>query len=273
MPAALADRYGGDLAIPLRADRPTVVANFVSTLDGVVAFDADESSGGGEVSGFYEPDRFVMGLLRALADVVVVGAGTVRAAPEHAWTAGHVQPASAGAFSAWRRRLGMTALHPTTIVVTGRGHLPREHPGLRDAAVPVTVLTTSAGARRVRRLAFGPNVRIRIGRDADRVSPQDIVAAADELGARVVLCEGGPHVLGQFVAAGLLDELFLTVAPQIAGRAAATPRLGLIEGAAFAVDTAPWAALRSVHASRDHLFLRYALAAAGRNNFEEEPQP
>ena len=75
------------------------VANFVATLDGVVAFDTDESSGGGEISGFFDPDRFVMGLLRAMADVVLVGAGTVRSAPTHEWTARRVHPASAALYA------------------------------------------------------------------------------------------------------------------------------------------------------------------------------
>jgi riboflavin biosynthesis pyrimidine reductase len=211
-----------------------------------------------------------MGLLRALADVVVVGAGTVRAAPDHAWIAAHVHPASAAVFAAWRQRLGLVARHPTTIVVTARGDLPPEHPGLRDASIPVTVVTTLAGARAVRRLDFGPHVAIRTGdRDAGRVTPRDVLAAAEELGARVVLCEGGPHLLGQFLEAGVLDELFLTVAPQFAGRTSATPRLALIEGTAFPVADAPWAELRSVRASADHLFLRYAIAASGRTIAKE----
>jgi riboflavin biosynthesis pyrimidine reductase len=273
MPAALAERYGGDLAIPLRADRPTVVANFVSTLDGIVAFDVDEKSGGGEVSGFSEPDRFVMGLLRALADVVVVGAGTVRAAPSHAWTASHVHPASSKIFSDWRRAVGVTTPHPTTMIVTARGDLPRDHPGLRDDSIPVTIVTTRRGARHLGRLDFGPNVRIRTGQATDRVSPWDVVSAAEELGARLVLCEGGPHLLGQFVEEGLVDELFLTLAPQFAGRASGVPRLGLIEGTAFGVDAAPWANLRSVRVSGDHLFLRYALQSTSRANVGKGREP
>lgn len=260
MPAVLAERYGSDLAIPLRRDRPTVVANFVSTLDGVVAFDGHGASGGGEVSGFSEPDRFVMGLLRALADVVVVGAGTVRAAPGHAWTASHIHPSSSGDFTSWRRAVGLSAPHPTTMVVTARGDLPVDHPGLRDAEIPVTIVTTGAGARRLRRLGFGSNVSVRVGADSDRVSPWEVLSIAEGLGARLVLCEGGPHVLGQFVRAELLDELFLTLAPQLAGRDSSLPRLGLIEGTAFGVASAPWAELRSVRASGDHLFLRYGLA-------------
>ena len=95
LPAALRSRYDGDLIVPLVDGRPTVIGNFVSTLDGVVAFDRDGSNGGGEVSGFFEPDRFVMALLRGLADVVMVGAGTVRADPRGRWVAQSVHPATA----------------------------------------------------------------------------------------------------------------------------------------------------------------------------------
>ena len=268
MPATLSQRYGGELVVPLRTDRPTIVANFVSTLDGVVAFDVTGASSG-EISGFHEPDRFVMGLLRALSDVVVVGAGTVRAASDHVWTPGHVHPASAGAFRAWRSEMGLPSADPMTIVLTNRGDVPRDHPGLRNTAVPVTILTTAAGARNAHRMGFGPNVVIRTPARADSVEPTDVLAAAAELGGRLILCEGGPHILGQFLKARTIDELFLTLAPQLAGRAADRPRLGLIEGTAFAVGDAPWANLRSVHASSDHLFLRYGL---GRTSRQVEPR-
>jgi riboflavin biosynthesis pyrimidine reductase len=269
MPEKLSRRYGGELVVPLRSDRPTMVANFVSTLDGVVAFDSEGASGGGEISGFHEHDRFVMGLLRALSDVVVVGAGTVRAAPDHIWTAGHVHPASAGAFRAWRTDIGLASSDPMTIILTNRGEVPRDHPGLRDTGVPVTILTTAAGARNARRIGLGPNVVIRTPATADSVQPTDVVAAAAELGRRLILCEGGPHILAQFLKARMIDELFLTLAPQLAGRAPDRPRRGLIEGTAFAVGDAPWAHLRSVHASSDHLFLRYGL---GQGTKDEPPE-
>jgi riboflavin biosynthesis pyrimidine reductase len=261
MPAPLRARYGGELVVPLRHDRPTIVANFVSTLDGVVAFDTTEASGGGEVSGFAEPDRFVMALLRALADVVVVGAGTARAAPDHVWTAEHAHRASAAQFARWREDLGLRP-HPTTVVVSASGRVPERHPGLTGGSVPAVVLTTSAGADRVAASGLGSHVGVRIGSQPDHVTPADLLGVATSLGARLVLCEGGPHVLGQLVDAGLVDELFLTLAPQLAGRSGANPRLGLIEGSAFAVGSAPWATLRSVHAAGSHLFLRYGLGPA-----------
>ena len=86
----LRNLYGGDLRFPLHRDRPYVIGNFVSTLDGVVSFEVPGKSGGGDISGFNEADRFIMGLLRASADAVIVGAGTLReVAMGHLWLAKH----------------------------------------------------------------------------------------------------------------------------------------------------------------------------------------
>lgn len=255
LPAELRDVYGGDLAIPLRPDRPTLVANFVSTLDGVVGFDREGRSGGREVSGFHEPDRFVMGLLRAAADVVLVGAGTARAGSGHLWRPADAFPAAADAFAALRRASGLPP-NPATVIVTRNGALDPRHPALVDPAAPVAIATTGAGARRLARGGLAPHVRLAVGDDEDLV-PTAIRLAMTELGARVVLSEGGPHLLGGLFAAGAVDELFLTVAPQVAGRDARAARLALVEDVAFSPGTAPWARLVSARASGEHLFLRY----------------
>lgn len=257
LPPGLRDRYDGHLRVALRPDRPTVIANFVSTLDGVVAFAVDGSSGGGEVSGFSDPDRFVMGMLRAMADVVLVGAGTVRAAPTHEWTPRRVHPRSAALYATWRSRMGIASPQPTTIVATASGSLDPEHPGLSAPDVPVILATTEAGAERLRAAGLAPNARIEIAGTSGQVAATRLVEIAASTGARLILCEGGPHLISDLLVAGLLDELFLTVAPQLAGRDEATHRLALVEGAAFDVATAPWADLRSVRRSGDHLFLRY----------------
>ena len=256
-PPELKAGYDGELVIGLRHDRPTIVANFVSTIDGVVAFDTAGQSGGGEVSGFADSDRFVMGLLRAMADVVLVGAGTVRAAPGHEWTARHVRPASTAAYAEWRAALGIARPQPTTIVATGRGDLDPGHPGLSAPDVPVIVATTRAGAGRLGSERLGANARLEIVDDGDSVTAQDLLEIARTAGAGLVLCEGGPHLIGDLLRAGLLDELFLTVAPQIAGRDVGAERFSLAEGIAFDVAGAPWGRLGSVRRSDDHLFLRY----------------
>ena len=239
IPDGLRDPYDGELRIAVRTDRPTVVANFVSTLNGVVAFDTDESSGGGEVSGSFDPDRFVMGLLRAMADVVFVGAGTVRSAPTHEWTARRAHPASAALYAEWRGRIGVPSPQPTTIVATASGGLDPSHPGLSAPDVPVIVATTKAGATRLGSAGLASNVRVETAGVGDRVAIPRLLEIAGSIGARLALCEGGPHLIGDLVDAGLLDALFLTMAPQIAGRDDRTPRLGLVQGTTFTVAGAP----------------------------------
>ena len=83
-----------------------MLVNFVSTIDGVVALGPGEERGGGVISGSFEPDRFVMALLRAVADVVVMGAGTIAGSSSNNWTAEHLQPDLAEPFRAWRATSG-----------------------------------------------------------------------------------------------------------------------------------------------------------------------
>jgi riboflavin biosynthesis pyrimidine reductase len=76
--------------------------------------------------------------------------------------------------------------------------------------------------------------------------------------AKRILVEGGPRLLGDFYAEGLLDEQFLTLAPQIAGRDAGDGRLSLVMGKAFAPRDPLWGKLIDMRRGGSHLFLRYA---------------
>jgi riboflavin biosynthesis pyrimidine reductase len=192
---------------------------------------------------------------------VLVGAGTVRAAPKHEWTPRHVHRSSGSGYAEFRASAGLASEQPTTMVVTARGDLDPAHPGLAAPDVPVVVVTTAAGAGPLGRSGFGEHVSVQVAAGSEGVPPSAPIEIAARLGARVVLCEGGPHLIADLLAARLLDELFLTVAPQIAGRDEATTRLALVEGRAFEPDDAPWSRLRSVHLTGDHLFLRYDFAA------------
>ncbi len=255
MPRELEERYGSPLLVPVRHDRPTIIANFVSTLDGIVALGSGDLSGGGLISGFHEPDRFVMGLLRAIADVVVVGAGTLSGSTSHRWTPEHVHPRSAPAFARWREAMGL-AVQPTTVIVTGRGDLPLRHPALNDPSVPVVVATTPAGAARLRQSGLASHVFVEPVGAGSRLTGADVLELTGRRGAGVILSEGGPHLLGELVGADLLDELFLTLAPQLVGRGDEN-RIGLVEGVALAPADARWHDLVSMRRSDQHLFLRY----------------
>jgi riboflavin biosynthesis pyrimidine reductase len=119
------------------------------------------------------------------------------------------------------------------------------------------VLTTAAAAEGLRASVPAASEVVAVT-DAETV---DLVAALDVLRERdcsVVLSEAGPSMFGSLVASRLVDELFLTVSPLLAGRAAAA-RLGLVEGVELVPQTRVAGRLRSVRTHGSHLFLRYAL--------------
>jgi riboflavin biosynthesis pyrimidine reductase len=257
LPRDLATRYGADFAIALRDDRPTIVSNFVSTIDGVVAFDTHGATGGREVSGGSEPDRFLMGLLRATSDAVMLGAGTVRSG-QHRWTPASVHPASAEAYARWRRSLGL-APQPTAVIVTGSGEVDPAHPGLRDTQTPAIIVTTEAGARQADRLGLPDHVEVVALGASEHVDLARLPDLFRDRGFELIDCEGGPKLLAGLLEKRLIDEMFLTVAPQVAGRSDAVARLSLVDGVAFAVADAPWTRLVSAMHADSHLFLRYRL--------------
>ncbi|MGH9298661.1 MAG: dihydrofolate reductase family protein, partial [Acidimicrobiales bacterium] len=225
LPAVLGAAYGGEIGF----DEPTVYANFVASLDGVAALGPEYPSSGSTISGREPADRFVMALLRVCADVVLIGGGTLRATPGHHWTPSHVWPEHASDFAAVRRSRGRSP-EPQLVVVSASGDLPRQHPALKDGAI---VATTVAGARHLQGVL--PSSALLILGDGPELAIEDVLAAVRSRGHDLVLSEGGPGLLGHLVRAHLLDELFLTVSPVLAGRAT-TPRPGLIAGAELLPD-------------------------------------
>jgi riboflavin biosynthesis pyrimidine reductase len=96
----------------------------------------------------------------------------------------------------------------------------------------------------------------------NRISPFAILQLLRrEAGVELLLHEAGPTLFGEFVAGGFMDEVFLTVAPQMAGRTAAHPRPGLVANVEFSPATAPWWKLLSTKSAADYLFLRYRVGA------------
>jgi riboflavin biosynthesis pyrimidine reductase len=250
-------RLSGPLRLPAPSRRPYVVGNFAATLDGVVSLNVGGRSGGGEITGFEPHDRVLMGLLRAVADVVIVGAGTMRAVPRHLWTAEHVYPKLAVDFARLRRRLGKPPA-PLNVVVTARGELDLTLPVFSSGKVPSLIVTTAPGARRLRRVGLPPTVRVATAGQRGPLTARAVVRAVQATGHHdLLLVEGGPHLIGDFFAERELDELFLTLAPQVAGRADEVARPGLVAGHAFAPDDPRWGSLVGVRRGGSHLYLRF----------------
>lgn len=244
LPAGVEEIYG-----PLRLPDQVVYANFVSSLDGVVAFEPDVTDSAGRVlSGGSPADRFLMGLLRACADAILVGAGTARDEAGHVWTPERAAPDSADLFAQVRRALGLGE-RPEVFIATSSGHLDPGSAGVSSS----TVITTEAGAAElpdaVRSVALGAGARLDLGA---------VLAWLRGRGFRRILTEGGPRLLGGLLAGGHVDELFLSLAPVVAGRDGAG-RPGFVEGLRLLPGSRRPARLLSVRRSDDDLlFLRYA---------------
>ena len=250
LPAKLEALYGGDLDVP----DPCLYANFVSSIDGVVALGPQFPSSGSTISGRAAADRFVMGLLRACAHAVVVGAGALRSSTDRQrWVPENVYPDAADDFAELRRSRGLAA-EPTLVVVTASGALPVDHPALRAAAV---VATTAAGAARLNRLVPPTCTVLSLG-DGPSVRAAALIDALHAHGLTTILTEAGPRLAGQFADEGLLDELFLTVSPVLAGRDH-VERDGLLAGVELLPDRRETGGLLSARQQASYLFLRYRL--------------
>jgi riboflavin biosynthesis pyrimidine reductase len=263
LPDDLHMAYGGDLQFSSAGGRPHVIGNFVSTLDGVVSFAIPGKSGGGDISGFNQGDRFIMGLLRASADAVLVGAATLReAGGRHLLTAQSVNPSCGEAYGRYRQGILRKPPYPISVIVSGSGKVDLELATFRTAEVRAVIITTEAGLERLRSKGVEalPSTEVRAIPAASPVLPAPAILDLlwREFDVRLLLHEGGPSLFGSFLAERLIDESFLTIAPQFAGRNPESKRPGMIEGVEFVPQNAPWLDLLSVKQSGDHLYLRYA---------------
>lgn len=219
------------------AHRPYLVINMVASADGAVAVERHSAPLSSPA------DRQLFHELRAQADAVLVGAGTVSVERYGRLVS---DP------ELQRRRVARgLAPEPLAVVVSGRLSLASDLPLLTDPHCRVVVITASDAelpdpAAQVSYLRPPP------GQDIDLAAM--LARLRSEYGIRALLGEGGPHLNASLLPAGLVDELFLSTAPMLAGSA----------GALTIVDRAPLAEpvgldLRWLLESEGHLFARYAL--------------
>jgi riboflavin-specific deaminase-like protein len=237
-PAIPAEEIYKDLTFPEPPpDRPYVLLNFVITLDGQSTVGKTGAAGIGS-----RTDHRLMGSLRARADGLLHGASTVRA--------DNFPPRVPDELIPERLARGLMR-HPLGAVVTRSGNLD---PSNRYFSMQPPVVFTTAGT--------APALADRLGARARviAVGEQDVDLAAAlrslrlEFGIRVLLCEGGARLAHDLIAADLLDEVFLTVAPKLGGDRHA---LRLLDGPAFAPDALPALQLLHVLLEGSELFLRY----------------
>ncbi|MEV5952412.1 pyrimidine reductase family protein [Streptomyces sp. NPDC051987] len=176
-------------------------ANMVSTLDGAGQHDGRSQP----ISG--AADMRIFGTLRGLADVVVVGAETVR-------QEGYRPVRERAEFAGARAAAGQAAV-AAVAVVTASLDLDFSLPLFTSPLVPTLILTGAAAAPDRIAAAEKAGARVVVAGDGVGVDPARAVRALAGLGHTRLLTEGGPRLLGQLIAAGVLDELCLTLSPTL----------------------------------------------------------
>jgi riboflavin-specific deaminase-like protein len=192
------------------AERPYLALNMVATADGKAAVEGRTRA----ISS--ETDRAIFHNLRTQADAIMVGAGTVRSER-------YGPMVKSDELRAKREREGVPS-DPLAVIVSGRLHIPVDVPLLQDPASRVVVLTQSKDD------LSGHQAKVEYLRS--EAGPFDLrplmARLRDEYGVRSLLCEGGPTLNASLLPYRLVDELFLTVAPSLAGGADA---LTIVAGA------------------------------------------
>jgi riboflavin-specific deaminase-like protein len=220
-----------DLKDLAHSDRPYLILNFATTLDGRAAIAGRSGAIGSDT------DTEALQRLRTRVDAVMIGAGTMRAER-------YGRMVSDPDFRAYRERTGL-AHDPLAVIVSNRLELPWDAALFTDGGGSVVVFTASAEeppetATPVTVVRHPEGVELDVA----------LKWLLDERGIKSVLCEGGPTLHGRLREGGLADELFLTIAPKIAGGEG--PRV--LEGALADIDQVELAWLLESHSE---LFARY----------------
>jgi riboflavin-specific deaminase-like protein len=233
---------------PAGRQRPYVLLNMVATLDGRATLGGRS----GPISD--AADRALFHGLRAVVDGVMAGAGTVRAE--------RYGPIVRDPDTRRLRRERGLREQPLACVVSAGLRFPPDLPLLGDPDSEVAFLTPSAASLpdTTARVEY-----VRARRDDGSLDlPAALAELHDRLHVRTLLCEGGPHLNGELLSAGLADELFLSVAPLLAGEDTADerrPPLRILAGSDF--DPALALELLSALEHDSRLFLRYRVGGGG----------
>jgi riboflavin biosynthesis pyrimidine reductase len=254
----------GKLGFPAPAgDKPWVYANFVQTLDGVVSLLGDEA-GGADISELPE-DRWLMDLLRAHADAVILGMGTLR--EEQRMGRPHARGPVFRIVDRGMQQL-RTKLRPgkeRNVLVTARADFQMSDYAVFDGKhVNVTVVTTLEGARRLAAQReshpWVDVIAVETGRSEGVDLRKAVEALHERYGVRYLLCEGGPSLYSGILLAELIDEKFVTVSPMEVGRLSPHgPRPTVLPNVGFSREDIvrwEWLSCRKVGDYQFHRFRR-----------------
>ena len=260
----------GNLGFPVPPeDRPWIYANFVQSLDGIASFKGRHATGA-DISQSAE-DRWLMDLLRAHADAVLLGINTLVEETTLSGDRGPVYRIDAPLLQQLRKNLGLK--REKNIFVTGAARLDLSTFRVFDGdQVETIIITTTTGSIRLAERNAHPHVQVIVAGQGETVDlRQAMHILCKDFGIRRLLCEGGPTLYGYMAGAGLIDEKFVTVSPVEVGLlipARQEPssaernnppkqRPTTFMSPGFVKEDAPWHRWISCRQIGDHQFSRY----------------
>jgi len=213
--------------------------------------------GGGDVSGFNKHDQWLMALLRARADAVVMGDQTLVVEPEHLWTSEFIYPEDKQLFSELRKA-EQRKPHPVQVFLSFEGTLAQDAAIFAEPDFEIVIATTERGFEPAKSLDCAGHLTVlNLGEQQVDLLRLGQVLKHD-FNVNQMLCEGGPRAYGSYLSAALMDEEFLALCPTVIGNNPFTNNLrpGLVEGAAFMPKNYPKSLPISMRRAKHHLFLR-----------------
>jgi len=255
LPDAFRQIYGSDWQIPTVEGRPYTFSNFAQSRDGRISFAERGIASGGEVTGFNVHDRWLMGLLRARADAIIVGDVTVVAEPELMFCAESISPNDAEAFTAIRQAEGRKAL-PLIVILSLSGRISWHEPCFQDPHTQIVLATTTEGAANASDCACAASVEVLPLGEESVDLPQLAALLYETYGVCTLLCEGGARLFANMLQAKLIDEEFVTLCPTFIGRTPTRHRPSYTEGVAWTPTDAPYSKPLSLRRANDMLYMR-----------------
>ncbi len=254
LPGVLRAVLGADWAVPRFEQRPYVYSNLAASRDGRMSFALPGFDKSGVVTAANPHDRWLMALLRARADAVLMGDTTVKIETGILATAEHVCDYDAAAWAALRALEGR-APEPLMVILSYDCALEPSEACFQRMGAHVVLATTRHGIERAKALRARARIDAHLLGEEAVDLPALVRLLHEQYGVRSLLCEGGPRVMAGMFAAKLIDEEFLTYCPVIVGASCEQPRPSYVEGVAFAPHNAPQSSIQALRRAGDFLFL------------------